>query len=160
LHGQGKTDVRLACVTAELVKAKGSRQRSSVSCAAPEEPVLARQGARAGMALLQRVAQPPAWPGGPPDIRALIRQFEPLRLPAAAPPPADWTELPRDIMRLVVAALPAQDVQAALLACREWHRGFSSGLTAMRPRVFMVDRLASRRARAPPPPPAVGPPAS
>jgi hypothetical protein len=103
------------------------------------------------MALLQPGAQPPAWPGGPPDIRALIRQFEPLRLPAAAasPPPADWTELPRDIMCLVVAALPAQDVQAALLACREWHRGFSSGLTAMRPRVFMVDRLASRRARAP-----------
>jgi len=122
-----------------------------MSCAAPEEPVLVRQGARAGMALLQPGAQPPAWPGGPPDIRALIRQFEPLRLPAAAasPPPADWTELPRDIMRLVVAALPAQDVQAALLACREWHRGFSSGLTAMRPRVFMVDRLASRRARAP-----------
>ncbi|KAK9822807.1 hypothetical protein WJX81_000986 [Elliptochloris bilobata] len=82
------------------------------------------------------------------DIRSLIRQFEPMRL-AAAPAgstrrPVDWVSLPRDIMRLVAARLPPHDVQSALLACREWHDGFASGLTAMKPRVLMVERLAHR----------------
>ena len=97
-------------------------------------------------------APPPAWQPDQPDIRSLIRYFEPLRL-AAAPGrprrrPVNWNDLPRDIMRLVAARLPAQDVQAALLACREWHDGFASGLNAMRPRVLMVERLAHRCAPA------------
>ena len=94
--------------------------------------------------------QPLAWlPSGQADIRALIRQFEPVRISRGGGPPrpVNWNDLPHDIVRLVAGRLPPQDVQAALLTCREWHAGFASGVTVMRPRVFMVQRLAQRCVR-------------
>ncbi len=97
-----------------------------------------------------RGPQPLAWlPSGQADIRALIRQFEPVRISRGGGPPrpVNWNDLPHDIVRLVAARLPPQDVQAALLTCREWHAGFASGVTVMRPRVFMVQRLAQRCVR-------------
>lgn len=64
--------------------------------------------------------------------------------PQGRAPPAQWTEVPLDIMREVAGKLSTQDVATALLVCREWRDGFAHGMTSLRPRVLRIAPLAAR----------------
>jgi hypothetical protein len=78
------------------------------------------------------------------SVRRLIRQFDPRSGAGAPLPPAQWVDVPFDVMREVVRRLAVHDVQTTLLVCREWHEGFASGLVSMRPRVLKLHQIAAR----------------
>ena len=47
------------------------------------------------------------------------------------------------VVQAVVSHLDYQDMQAALLACAEWHAAITVQLTCLRPRLLNAPRLAS-----------------
>ena len=79
-------------------------------------------------------------------VQPFISRHRPSSLSPPPPPatPACWSDVPTDIITLVLACLPPHDIQATLLVCAAWSTGFSHGLVSLRPRFLAVPRLAAR----------------
>lgn len=73
-----------------------------------------------------------------------ISKLMPSLAPQAGEAKAAWSELPQDVMRIVMASLSGDDIQTARLVCKDWNHCMSSTVSSLRPRFFTPPELLDK----------------